>query len=66
MGKKLKFQLEGNRIVLHGRVYSYFQKQMAQEAVRRVLGEPRIDNQLEVLWPEDRPASQTLSETFST
>ncbi|GIW94323.1 MAG: hypothetical protein KatS3mg110_2364 [Pirellulaceae bacterium] len=48
-GKQLTFHFEGDRLVLHGRVYSYFQKQMAQEAVRRVEGAPRIDNQLEVV-----------------
>jgi osmotically-inducible protein OsmY len=31
-------------------VRSYFQKQMAQEVVRRVEGVEQIDNDLEVLW----------------
>ena len=44
--------LEANRghVVLRGEVNSYFQKQMAQEAVRHVEGVERIENQLEVTW----------------
>lgn len=37
-------------VVLTGKVNSYFQKQMAQEAIRRVDGVDHIDNQLEVEW----------------
>ena len=37
-------------VVLTGTVNSYFQKQMAQEAVRRVDGVAHIDNRLEVEW----------------
>ena len=35
---------------LRGHVDSYFKKQMAQEAVRRVDGVERIENLLEVSW----------------
>jgi osmotically-inducible protein OsmY len=38
------------RVTLKGNVRSFFQKQMAQEAVRRVDGVERIDNLLEVNW----------------
>jgi osmotically-inducible protein OsmY len=37
-------------VVLKGVVHSYFQKQMAQEAVRHVDGVQHIDNELEVTW----------------
>ena len=37
-------------VVLTGKVNSFFQKQMAQEAIRRVDGVEKIDNQLEVDW----------------
>ena len=37
-------------MVLKGTVNSYFQKQMAQEAIRRIDGVELIDNQLEVNW----------------
>ena len=37
-------------VVLKGHVRSYFQKQMAQEAIRRVDGVQRIENMLEVSW----------------
>lgn len=37
-------------VVLEGAVDSFFQKQMAQEAVRRIDGVARIDNRLVVNW----------------
>ncbi len=49
-GRKLQCSSESGRVVLSGTVHSYFQKQMAQEAVRHVDGVQRIDNQLEVNW----------------
>ena len=33
-----------NEVVLRGRVFSYFQKQMAQESVLPILGERRLRN----------------------
>ncbi|HVT27165.1 MAG TPA: BON domain-containing protein [Lacipirellulaceae bacterium] len=41
---------DGGRVVLKGSVSSYFQKQMAQEAIRRVDGVQRIENMLQVNW----------------
>jgi osmotically-inducible protein OsmY len=38
------------RVVLKGSVRSFFQKQMAQEAIRRVDGVESIENLLEVNW----------------
>jgi osmotically-inducible protein OsmY len=38
------------RVVLKGNVRSFFQKQMAQEAIRRIDGVQRIENLLEVNW----------------
>ena len=49
-GRSLRFEAEGGRVVLQGRVKSYFQKQMAQEVVRRVTGVEQVDNCLEVMW----------------
>ena len=49
-GRKLRFEAAGNSIVLSGRVASFFQKQMAQEALRQVEGVGEIDNRLEVVW----------------
>jgi osmotically-inducible protein OsmY len=48
-GRKLRFDSEHGRITLHGVVRSYFQKQMAQEAVRRIDGVQEIHNELEVV-----------------
>jgi osmotically-inducible protein OsmY len=41
---------EQQRVLLTGRVNSYFAKQMVQETVRRLDGVQQIDNQLEVHW----------------
>jgi osmotically-inducible protein OsmY len=49
-GRSLRFETEGSRVVLQGSVSSYFQKQMAQEAIRKVEGVEQIENCLEVLW----------------
>jgi len=44
----LQFQTEEGRVILRGVVRSFFQKQMAQEALRRVDGVHEISNELEV------------------
>lgn len=49
-GRTLRFETDGGRVVLQGSVQSYFQKQMAQEAIRRIPGVEQIDNHLEVMW----------------
>jgi osmotically-inducible protein OsmY len=49
VGRKLRIETEAGRVVLHGTVRSYFQKQMAQEALRRVDGVQRIENRLVVV-----------------
>lgn len=38
------------RVILKGSVSSFFQKQMAQECIRRVDGVQQIDNLLQVNW----------------
>lgn len=45
-------QLEAaeGRLILRGTVHSFYQKQMAQEALRRIEGVERIENQLQVHW----------------
>ncbi len=49
-GRKLGYEAESGVVVLTGKVNSYFQKQMAQEAIRRIDGVELIDNRLEVDW----------------
>ena len=46
--RNLRFETEQGRVTLRGIVHSYFQKQMAQEALRRVDGVDEIYNELEV------------------
>lgn len=48
--QSLQLEFERGRLVLRGVVKSFFQKQMAQEAVRHVDGVDEIENQLEVSW----------------
>jgi osmotically-inducible protein OsmY len=49
-GRLLRFETDGSRVKLQGSVKSYFQKQMAQELLRKVEGVEEIDNCLEVMW----------------
>jgi len=48
--RNLRFETSQGRVVLRGVVDSYFQKQMAQEAIRRIEGVSEITNELEVCW----------------
>ena len=48
--RNLRFEAQQGRVVLRGVVSSYYQKQMAQEAVRRLEGVDQVENQLEVNW----------------
>jgi osmotically-inducible protein OsmY len=51
--RRLRFEHQDGRVVLRGVVNSYYQKQLAQEAIRRVDGVDHIENQLEVEWLRD-------------
>jgi len=48
-GRRLRFEMKEGRVPLRGVVHSYFQKQMAQEALRHVDGVHEIFNELEVM-----------------
>jgi osmotically-inducible protein OsmY len=48
--RNLRFEASQGQVVLRGVVRSYYQKQMAQEAVCNVEGVEGIENQLEVDW----------------
>jgi osmotically-inducible protein OsmY len=48
--RNLRFEASDGRVTLHGTVHSYYQKQMAQEALRRLEGVQAIDNKIEVCW----------------
>jgi osmotically-inducible protein OsmY len=48
--RKLRFEAQQGKVVLRGVVNSYYQKQLAQEAVRRLEGVDAVENQLEVDW----------------
>ncbi len=50
IGREVRLETNLGTVVLRGTVNTYFQKQMAQEALRRVDGVQQIDNQLEVDW----------------
>jgi osmotically-inducible protein OsmY len=46
----VQVEAEEGRVVLTGHVKTFFQKQMAQEAVRRIDGVQQIENLLQVNW----------------
>jgi osmotically-inducible protein OsmY len=48
--RNLRFETSEGRVTLRGMVNTYFQKQMAQEALRHVDGVAEISNELEVCW----------------
>jgi osmotically-inducible protein OsmY len=48
--RKLRVETHEGRVVLRGVVNTYYQKQMAQEAVRRLEGVHEVENHLEVDW----------------
>ena len=49
-GKRLRVENREGRVVVRGKVGSYYQKQMAQESLLRVEGVEELENQLEVHW----------------
>jgi osmotically-inducible protein OsmY len=48
--QNVRIEAANGRVVLKGNVTTFFQKQMAQEAVRRVDGVEQIENLLQVNW----------------
>ncbi len=48
--KQVQVATDQGRVVLDGEVETFFQKQMATEALRRVDGVETIDNRLRVSW----------------
>ena len=40
----------GDNVTIHGTAQTFFEKQMAQEAIRKIDGVQAIDNCLEVVW----------------
>jgi osmotically-inducible protein OsmY len=48
--RQVRVEAADGHVVLKGSVRSFFEKQMAQEAVRRIDGVEMIDNLLEVNW----------------
>lgn len=49
-GRNLQVENHAGRVTLRGVVGTYYQKQMAQEVLRRVDGVSQIANELEVHW----------------
>lgn len=50
---------DNDEVVLSGVVGSYYQKQLAQESVRRVAGISRVRNELQVATPMRQPIPST-------
>jgi osmotically-inducible protein OsmY len=49
-GRQVQFEAQQGKVVLRGVVGSYYQKQMAQETLRRIEGVNHIENLLQVHW----------------
>jgi hypothetical protein len=47
----LRLRVLDNGVVLQGRAYSYYAKQLAQQAVMKTTGLPLLANDIEVLSP---------------
>lgn len=47
---RVRVEATEGRVVLKGHVSTFFQKQMAQECIRRLDGVQQIDNLLQVNW----------------
>lgn len=48
--RNIRIETSEGRVVLRGTVKTYYHKQMAQEALRRMEGVDQIENQVEVAW----------------
>ena len=54
---QVHFAAKRGEITLHGNVNTFFQKQMAQETIRRIDGVQQIENLLEVNWDQGSSAA---------
>ncbi|MGE3317550.1 MAG: BON domain-containing protein [Planctomycetaceae bacterium] len=48
-GRNVRIDVEQDDVVLSGVVHTYYQKQMAQEAIRQMSGVSRVRNEIEVV-----------------
>ena len=48
--RRMHIKNDSGRVTIHGTVQSFFEKQMAQEALRNINGIESIENQLKVTW----------------
>lgn len=48
--RTMRADSRGGQVTLSGRVPTFYQKQLAQEIVRRIDGVDQVENQLEVSW----------------
>lgn len=49
-GARVRIEAGEGRVRLHGDVGTFFEKQMAQEVVRRIDGVQQVENLLQVAW----------------
>lgn len=49
-GARVRIEAGDGRVRLHGDVGTFFEKQMAQEVVRRIDGVQQVENLLQVVW----------------
>ncbi len=52
--RNLQFEHRGCHVTVRGTVESYYQKQLAQETLRRIDGIDEIENHVSVCWPAEK------------
>lgn len=62
-GRHVFLEAHEGRVVLRGTVQSYFQKQIAQELVRRFDGVQSVENRLVVHWNSTQAAESAAAGT---
>ena len=53
--------IEGRQVILRGKCFSFYQKQLAQEAVADVDGVTQVINEIEVIRPNLQPVQPIQS-----
>ena len=50
VGDGFHVEASDDKLTLHGTVSTFYKKQMAQEAVREIAGNVKVENEIEVTW----------------
>jgi osmotically-inducible protein OsmY len=59
--RNLRYEYRQGQLFLRGQVRSYYEKQLAQEAVARLEGVTQVVNELEVIWADPNGQRRSVS-----